>query len=449
MRSRTTLFREFIVSSQAVSGRWDCHHGQLPSPGSDEFGGEQKVLREQRPAARSCHVNCAFLAGGSCLGACPGLHACRGRGAEGKWWGLLPSQGEAAASPDREEARQEATSEEAAAAGAPSPSKDRAPGTPRPPPTTGSPIFRPVQPGTIPHGWAGPLGWRGEPHRLQERLVPWPESPGAAEQQRGREVWGGVGSRALPLQLLVRLIFNEAAEHGEGSERSVRGHHVAGSLRETGSSRSVPAVGLPAARPAPRSDCSTRAWRASLRHGQQPCPHLLEPPQPYLDGEEGDVGKFLHEAPDLVLASFRVEPGPASHLHLGPAAAPSVPRLPEAGGQPSPCPCRSQPRHAADCTARSWWPAGPGPAHLPSGTGSPQTTRPRGSCRPCRRLRCTPGSGISAGQEESERFAGQRPWPGRRPVWQSRSQGPMGSPARTVAPSSFRYWSFICMYRRL
>lgn len=41
MRSRTTLFREFIASSQehcvpqAVSRWWDCLHGNPPSPGSD------------------------------------------------------------------------------------------------------------------------------------------------------------------------------------------------------------------------------------------------------------------------------------------------------------------------------------------------------------------------------------------------------------------------------
>lgn len=47
--------------------------------------------------------------------------------------------------------------------------------------------------------------------------------------------------------------------------------------------------------------------------------------QPYLDSEESDVGEFLHEATDLVLAVLSVEPGPASHLHLGVAAVPSVP----------------------------------------------------------------------------------------------------------------------------
>lgn len=41
MRSRTTLFREFIASSQkhcvpqTVSGQWDCLCGKPPSPGSD------------------------------------------------------------------------------------------------------------------------------------------------------------------------------------------------------------------------------------------------------------------------------------------------------------------------------------------------------------------------------------------------------------------------------
>lgn len=36
--------------------------------------------------------------------------------------------------------------------------------------------------------------------------------------------------QALPLQLLVRLVLNEAAEHGEGSKWPVCGHHVASSL---------------------------------------------------------------------------------------------------------------------------------------------------------------------------------------------------------------------------
>lgn len=57
-------------------------------------------------------------------------------------------------------------------------------------------------------------------------------------------------------------------EHGEGSKELVGGHHVSGSL----------------------------------------------------DGEKGNVGEFFHKAPNLVLASFGVEPGPARHLHLSSVA---------------------------------------------------------------------------------------------------------------------------------
>lgn len=103
---------------------------------------------------------------------------------------------------------------------------------------------------------------------------------------------------------------------------------------------------LPAAQPAlPHSDHSTGVWHTCPHCGQQPSPCLPRAPRPYLDCEEGDVGKFLHKAPNLVLASFSVEPGPASHLHLGPAAAPSVPQLLEAG---------SQPQRTANCTAWNW-----------------------------------------------------------------------------------------------
>lgn len=35
-----------------------------------------------------------------------------------------------------------------------------------------------------------------------------------------------------------------------------------------------------------------------------------------LDGKKGNVGEFFHKAPNLVLASFGVEPGPARDLHL-------------------------------------------------------------------------------------------------------------------------------------
>lgn len=45
---------------------------------------------------------------------------------------------------------------------------------------------------------------------------------------------------AQPPQLLVRLILNETAEHGEGSEGLVCRHHVAGSLQETGASTQCP-----------------------------------------------------------------------------------------------------------------------------------------------------------------------------------------------------------------
>lgn len=53
--------------------------------------------------------------------------------------------------------------------------------------------------------------------------------------------------------------------------------------------------------------------------------NCIAPPQPYLDSEEGNVGELFHEAPDLVLTSYSVEPRPASHLHLGIETAPSVP----------------------------------------------------------------------------------------------------------------------------
>lgn len=56
-------------------------------------------------------------------------------------------------------------------------------------------------------------------------------------------------------------------------------------------------------------------------HSPIPVP---QSPQPYLDSEESDVGEFLHKATDLVLTVFCVEPGPASHLHLGVAAVPSA-----------------------------------------------------------------------------------------------------------------------------
>lgn len=95
-----------------------------------------------------------------------------------------------------------------------------------------------------------------------------------------------------------------------------------------GSGSSVPAAVLP-------------------RPSQVPLPGVpaARPPQPYLDGEEGDVGEFLHEPPDLVLTSFSVEPGPTSYLHLGRGSA-SVPQL-------CPSPCRSRPQHAAACTTWS------------------------------------------------------------------------------------------------
>lgn len=48
---------------------------------------------------------------------------------------------------------------------------------------------------------------------------------------------------AQPSQLLVRLILNETAEHGEGSEGLVCRHHVASSLQETGASSQCPPWG--------------------------------------------------------------------------------------------------------------------------------------------------------------------------------------------------------------
>lgn len=63
----------------------------------------------------------------------------------------------------------------------------------------------------------------------------------------------------------VRLLIQEAGEHGEGSLGLVGGDHVSGAL----------------------------------------------------DGKEGDVGKLLHEASDLLPAVPVVhQPGPALHLHL-------------------------------------------------------------------------------------------------------------------------------------
>lgn len=72
---------------------------------------------------------------------------------------------------------------------------------------------------------------------------------------------------------------------------------------------------------------STTAWptapvSAMSDHSGTNC---KAPPQPYLNSEEGNVGELFHEAPDLVLTSFSVEPRPASHLHLGIETAPSVP----------------------------------------------------------------------------------------------------------------------------
>lgn len=184
--------------------------------------------------------------------------------------------------------------------------------------------------------------------------------------------------------------------------------------------------------PPPRCLPQRRPARSTA---SSPVPQLSPSSQPYLDSEEGNVGELLHKAPDLVLASYGVEPGPASHLHLGPeAAAPSA---------PGPALPRGSPRCTGPWAARS----SPGPvprlspcsARLPSGTGSPQTTHPPGSCRPCRCPRCTPGCGISAEQEELSTAQGGGP---------RQAEGPAGRAApcaRTMAPSSFRYCSFICM----
>lgn len=162
-----------------------------------------------------------------------------------------------------------------------------------PPSTTGSPILHPVQPGRAPglEGAAPPAagvtcfvaqGAQAQLSGSKDRLC-----------RRCRVVRAAGAPGTTSPQLLVRLVLNEAAEHGEGSKRPVRGHHVAGSLRETGSSRSVPATGLtlpcvsssrlPTAQPAPpHSDCSTGVWHSRLRHSQQPCPVSTEPLSPTL-----------------------------------------------------------------------------------------------------------------------------------------------------------------------
>lgn len=135
------------------------------------------------------------------------------------------------------------------------------------------------------------------------------------------------------------------------------------------------------------------------------------PPQPYLDSEEGNVGELFHEAPDLVLTSYSVEPRPASHLHLGIETAPSV--LSPTDPTASSCAWLIQ-ATSPDLTA-----------HLPSGTGNPQTTHPQGNCRPCRHPHCTPGFCISAEQEEHEHLTGHGP------IWESCSHGLCVPPTHT------------------
>lgn len=65
----------------------------------------------------------------------------------------------------------------------------------------------------------------------------------------------GEGSRALPPQSLVWLVLNEAAEHGEGGKRPVRGHHVPSSLWGTSSHGSVLVMGLPQPPSTPSPSC--------------------------------------------------------------------------------------------------------------------------------------------------------------------------------------------------
>lgn len=142
-------------------------------------------------------------------------------------------------------------------------------------------------------------------------------------------------------------------------------------------------------------------------------PPLSSSSQPYLDGEEGDVGELLHKAPDLVLASYGVEPGPASHLHLGPeAAAPSAPgpapglpplhwalgspELPGAGAEAQPLLCPVTFWHRESTNHSS-------PRKLQAMSTSPLYTRMRYFC----------------GAGGAEHRAGQRPRAGRRPRGES------------------------------
>lgn len=111
-------------------------------------------------------MNCAFLAGGSSLGACPGLFACRGCGSEGKWWGLLPSQEGSSClpRPGGGETGSHKRGDSYSRGTTPHPARTE-PRDSSPPPTAGSPI---LQPGTVVQGLAELSGWSGEYHQLQE-----------------------------------------------------------------------------------------------------------------------------------------------------------------------------------------------------------------------------------------------------------------------------------------
>lgn len=219
--------------------------------------GEQKAPGGQ-PPPELC------LAGSSWLRARLGQRACRGCSAEGKWQGLLPAQREVTASRDRQEEREEATARRQLQG--PAGREPRGLLSPQP---AGSPPPRRLP--RLP-------SCQAEPHPASSQgLVLWHSQAAARPSHAGgsRRVQAAGKHHAQPGQLLERLILNEAAEHGEGSEGLVRGHHVAGSLQGTGRRRGV-SVPPGSERRSPPPCCLPAAQPAA------PCPHSAAPHSPTL-----------------------------------------------------------------------------------------------------------------------------------------------------------------------